>query len=76
MSAVGYKVRGAGIVELDWTPITSTDIDIYRNEGLLTTVENVGAYTDSDFPKGGGSATYQVCEAGTEVCSNEVSVIW
>jgi len=76
LSATAYKVRGAGVVELDWTPVTSTDIDIYRNGGLITTVENVGAYTDNDLGKGGGSATYHVCEAGTSTCSNEVTVIW
>ena len=76
LTATAYKVRGAGVVELDWTPITSTDIDIYRNGGLLTAVENVGAYTDNDLGKGGGSATYQVCEAGTEICSNEITAIW
>ncbi|MDW7755660.1 MAG: S8 family serine peptidase [Brevefilum sp.] len=76
LAATAYKVRGAGVVELDWTPITSSDIDIYRNGGLLTTVVNVGTYTDSDFPKGGGTATYKVCEAGTNICSNEVTVIW
>jgi subtilisin family serine protease len=76
LSATAYKVRGAGVVALDWTPVTSTDIDIYRNGGLITTVENVGAYTDNDLGKGGGSATYHVCEAGTSTCSNEVTVIW
>ncbi len=76
LTATASKVRGAGVVELDWAPITSTDIDIYRNGGFFVTVENVGAYTDSDFPKGGGTATYKVCEAGTTICSNEVTVIW
>jgi hypothetical protein len=77
LTATASKVRGAGIVELDWDPITSTNIDIYRDGSVLVTVENLGTYTDSDFPKGGGTATYQVCEAGsTTICSNEVTVIW
>jgi hypothetical protein len=76
LTATAYKVRGAGVVELDWSPVTSELIDIYRDGGILVTVENVGTYTDTDFPKGGGTATYYVCEAGTDVCSNEVTVIW
>jgi len=77
LTAVAYKVKGAGAVDLSWTDSTSTDVDVYRNGGLLVTIPDVGSYTDNDLGKGGGSATYQVCEAGsTTICSNEVTVIW
>jgi carboxypeptidase T len=35
-----------------------------------------GAYTHNTGQKGGGSATYQVCEAGTTTCSAGVTVSW
>jgi subtilisin family serine protease len=76
LSASAYKVRGAGVVDLSWIGSTATFIDIYRNGGLLVTVPDEGSYTDNDLGKGGGSATYQVCEAGTDICSNEVTAIW
>jgi hypothetical protein len=51
-------------------------VDVYRNAVIIATTENDEAYTDASFGKGGGSATYQVCEAGTSTCSNTVSVAW
>ena len=76
LSASGYKVRGAGVVDLSWTGSTSDEIDIYRNNVNIITIPDDGSYTDNDLGKGGGSAIYQVCEAGTDTCSNEVTVIW
>jgi len=76
LTAIAYKVRGAGVVDLSWVGAISTDIDVYRNGSLLVTVHDVNSYTDNDLGKGGGSATYQVCEVGTDACSTEVTVIW
>jgi thermitase len=76
LSASAYKVRGAGVVELSWSGATSANWDVYRDGSLLITTANDGEYTDNSLGKGGGSATYQVCEAGTSTCSNNVSVSW
>jgi subtilisin family serine protease len=76
LTASARKIRGAGVVSLNWGPITSTYIDIIRNGSKIATPLNTGDYTDNDLGKGGGSATYQVCEAGTQTCSNEVTVSW
>ncbi len=76
LSANGYKVRGAGYVDLEWFGATSSNVDIYRDGSLLVTTENNGIYTDAQIVQGGGSATYKVCEEGTNVCSNEVTAIW
>ena len=40
----------------------------------MTATANDGAYTDNIDQRGGGSYTYQVCEAGTDTCSNEAVV--
>jgi hypothetical protein len=76
LTAVGYKVRGAGMVDLTWSGATSSFVDVISNGTWLTTTPNDGFYTDDTLGKGGGSATYQVCEAGTDICSNEVTAIW
>jgi serine protease len=47
-------------------------VDIYRNGALLATVNNDGSYVDVLTVR--GIYTYQVCEAGTTNCSNEVTV--
>jgi hypothetical protein len=74
LTASGHKIRGLQKVDLVWSGATSGDVDIVRDGATLTTVSNSGAYTDNIDVRGGGSYTYQVCEAGTTVCSEEVTV--
>jgi hypothetical protein len=74
LSAVGYKVRGLQKADLSWSGATSTSVDIYRNGSVIATVSNSGAYTDNIDNRGGGSYSYQVCEAGTSTCSAVVDV--
>jgi serine protease len=76
LSVLAYKVRGTKYADLTWSGATSTNVDVYRNGVLVITTANDGAFTDGPLGKGGGSATYQLCEAGTNVCSNTVSVSW
>lgn len=76
LSANGYKVRGVHHVDLNWSGATSTNVDIVRNGGVVATTANDGFYTDATGNRGGASYTYEVCEAGTSTCSNEVTVIF
>jgi subtilisin len=71
-----YKVQGNKFADLTWSGATSTNVDVYRNGAVITTTANDGAYTDGPLGKGGGSATYQVCQAETSTCSNTVTVSW
>lgn len=74
LSARGYKVKGLQKADLSWSGATSTNIDVFRNGALLTTTVNDGNYTDNIDSSGGGTYTYRVCESGTTVCSNDVTV--
>jgi PKD repeat protein len=75
LSVVGSKVKGLQKADLSWSLSgTSADVDVWRDGAFLTTTPNDGAYTDNINKKGGGSYTYQVCEAGTFTCSNAVTV--
>jgi matrixin len=74
LSAQGQKVRGVQRVNLSWAGATSTNIDVYRSGALVMTTANDGGQTDVLNKKGGGTYTYQVCEAGTSVCSVSVTV--
>lgn len=76
LSVTTYKVQGNKYADLAWSGATSTNVDVYRNGNLVATTANDGAYTDGPLGKGGGSASYQVCEAGTSTCSNIVNVNW
>jgi hypothetical protein len=74
LAASGYKVKGVQHTDLSWSGATSTDVDVLRDGSVVTTTPNDGAYTDNIGVKGSGSYTYQVCEAGTAVCSGIVMV--
>ncbi|MFU8771968.1 MAG: S8 family serine peptidase, partial [Anaerolineales bacterium] len=76
LSVTTYKIRGSRYADLSWSGASSTNVDIYRDSVKIATTENDGAYTDGPIGKGGGSATYQVCEEGTSTCSNSESVSW
>jgi len=66
-------VNGFDTVDLFWNGATSANVNIYRN-GSIRTVPNTDAYTDGTAQRGSASFTYKVCEAGTQNCSNQVTV--
>ena len=74
LSARGYKVQGQRRVELSWNGATSSNVDVYRNGGLIVTTANDGFYTDPVGGHGHVTFTYQVCNAGTNTCSNQATV--
>lgn len=76
LSVSGYKVKGRQKADLMWSGATSTNVDVYRDGALITTTPNDGFYTDNIDQVGGGSYTFQVCEEGTTVCSNEATVTY
>ena len=74
LSARKKKLEGLNTVHLTWTGATSTEIDIYRNGTLIVTTPNDGSYFDSTGDTGHAGYSYQVCEAGTQSCSDNVKV--
>lgn len=74
LSGTAFKVRGVQHADLTWSGSTAAEIDVYRDGSVVATTANDGAYTDNIGARGGGSYTYQVCEAGTSFCSNQATV--
>jgi len=74
LTLAGSKSRGKHVVDLDWTGVTTSNVEIYRDGGLLITEADSGAYTDNTGNKGGRTYIYQVCEAGSSTCSAGVSI--
>jgi hypothetical protein len=75
LTASGRRVQGRHTVDLTWSPVTSANIDIYRDGVVIATIPNSGSYKDFIGARGGNVRyTYKVCEAGTQNCSNEVTV--
>jgi hypothetical protein len=75
LAASGHRVQGRHTVDLSWNGANSANIDIYRDGVVIATVPNAGSYKDFIGVRGGNVRyTYKVCEAGTQNCSNEVTV--
>ena len=74
LRALGRKVGGINTVRLTWTGATSNNVDVNRDGIVIATVPNTGTYIDSTGDTGRARYTYEVCEAGTSTCSNEVTV--
>ncbi len=76
LSATGYKERGRHRVDLTWDGAASTNVDIKLNGAVIDTTANDGAYTFGNNERGGGSYTFEVCEAGTSTCSNSATAVF
>jgi serine protease AprX len=70
----GKKVGGINTSRLIWSGATSSNIDVNRDGSVVATVPNNGHYNDSTGTTGQASFLYKVCEAGTQTCSNSVTV--
>jgi extracellular elastinolytic metalloproteinase len=74
LSARAYKNKGNRLVDLTWSGAAGTNVNIKRDGATVATTANDGFHTDPLGGKGGGSFSYQVCNAGTTTCSNTVTV--
>jgi PKD repeat protein len=67
------KVRGSTTANLSWSG-ASGSVDVRRGGSIIATVSGT-SYADN-LGKGGGTQTYQVCNAGTSTCSNSVTITY
>jgi PKD repeat protein len=74
LSVEGYKVRGRQQADIRWSGASGSSVDIVRDGAIVEQTANDGFYTDNINSRGGGSYTYEVCEAGTSNCSNTVTI--
>jgi PKD repeat protein len=74
LSARGYKDKGFQYVQLTWSRAAATSVDLFRDGTKLLTTANDGTQLDELRRKGSGSYRYQVCDANTTRCSDEVTV--
>jgi hypothetical protein len=70
----GKRVTGINTSRLKWRGATTPNVDVYRDGVVIATTPNDGLYDDSTGTTGQASFMYKVCEAGTQICSNVVTV--
>ncbi|SFD46510.1 S8 family serine peptidase [Pseudoalteromonas denitrificans] len=74
LSANGVT-KGKQRVNLSWLG-TSSNVDIYRDGSLIASQVEGLSYSDKSISKGSATYVYQVCETGTDTCTNESTVIF
>jgi CubicO group peptidase (beta-lactamase class C family) len=74
LQATGRKRNGLAFVDLTWSGARGGTVRVNRNGVRLATVANDGAHTDATGRTGTPTFRYRVCEVGTGVCSNTVTV--
>ncbi|MGB1778936.1 MAG: hypothetical protein ACPHQP_05235 [Longimicrobiales bacterium] len=68
-----YKQRGTPLADFAYSGTTNT-VDLVGPSGVFGQASG-GSFT-VQFPKGGGTYGIQVCDTGTNNCSNTVFVVW
>jgi len=68
-----YKQRGTPFADFTYSGTTNS-VDLVGPSGVFGTASG-GEFT-VQFPKGGGTYDFQVCDTGTDNCSNTVTVAW
>ena len=66
-------MKGKRFADLTWNGATGASVDVYRNNVKVVTTLNDGAHSDQ-VPAKGSTFIYRVCNVGTSVCSNNVTV--
>jgi hypothetical protein len=75
LTASGSQGKIRQKIELTWSGAVSDNVDIFR-DGILVrdAATNDGAYRDRIESTASATYTYEVCEAGTNTCSNAAVV--
>ena len=76
LAASGRSDATTQYMTLTWTGAAGTIVDVYRDGALRSSTENDGKYTNTRSFVGPATYRYKVCQAGTTVCSNEVTVVF
>jgi serine protease len=65
-------------VDLTWSGASTINVDIVRDGSIIATTANDSPYSYSDNigTKGGATYQYEVCDAGTNNCSNTATVVF
>ena len=67
-----YKLKGRKTADLAWNGASGSQVDIVRDGVVVAVTNNDGLETDATRLKGGGSTSWQICEAGRTTARSEV----
>lgn len=74
LRAAATTVRDAPAAELAWAGASTPDVDVVRDGTVIATVPNTGGHLDRIPGAGSSPYSHQVCDTGSDHCSNTVTV--
>ncbi len=72
LSLSGNRSKGNRQANINWTGASSSSVDIYINGSLNSTQSNDGSASFSVSKS--ATYTFQVCEAGSSTCTNQITL--
>jgi hypothetical protein len=63
------------LVELSFSGGVAPEVDVFRNGKRLGRASNRGSYLDEVDARTSGTLVYQVCDRGTAVCTEPLTVV-
>jgi len=76
LSVTGRVDATKQYMALKWSGAQGSSVDVYRDGAFLKIEANDGGYTNSRSLPGAKQYVYKVCQVGTTVCSNNVTVVF
>jgi hypothetical protein len=73
LSAEATLRNSRHVIKLAWSGTTAGTVDVYRDGEVVWTGSDSGSRDDSTWKKWSRTYVHKVCEAGTTVCSGEVT---
>lgn len=64
---------GSTVIDLRWTSTAAAQVDLYRDNQLIDTIDDSGRYRDR-FNSQASQVSYKICLAGTTTCSADLTV--
>jgi PKD repeat protein len=74
LDVVAWAEPTRKVMDLTWTGVTGTTVDVYRNGTFLRNTTNSGRFTNSADGLTAATYTYKVCVKGTTTCSGNAVV--
>lgn len=72
LTLTGNRSKGNRQANINWSGATSSNVDVYINGSLNTTTTNDGSQSFSVSKN--SSYTFSVCEEGSSICTNEITL--
>jgi hypothetical protein len=74
LTHTSFRQNGRQFLRLNWTGAAGATVDVYREGSFYESTKNDGQYVRAPHRRRSTKYEYRVCQRGTRICSNSVTV--